>query len=216
MESDIRATKREIEAQRAIGGSTEELNAKLRKQNIDYKQFSADAGLRAKTNRTKVVSGSSDLSKTNTMKKYTNTVQNSTKHGRIELSRDKFISGDYSTSDSVISDIIGNELKGVNLSSNIAYNGRIRTQGKTQATISPIGKVTINKMEIGKQVVDTRECVIDSILHEELEARIMLRAKDNQFYTKLFNASEKERHEYINKVVKRYFNGKGLDYGKTK
>ena len=71
-------------------------------------------------------------------------------------------------------------------------------------------------MELGKQVVGTRECVIDSILHEELEARIMLRAKDNPFYSRLNSASEKERHAYINKVIRKYFDGKGLDYGATK
>lgn len=57
MERDIRATKREIEAQRAIGGSTTELQSKLRKQTADYKMFSADAGLKPKENRLRVAKG---------------------------------------------------------------------------------------------------------------------------------------------------------------
>lgn len=63
MERDIRATKREIEAQRAIGGDTTALQSKLRKQTSDYKQFSAAAGVKVKNNRLRVASGSSDLNK---------------------------------------------------------------------------------------------------------------------------------------------------------
>lgn len=64
MERGIRATKREIEAQRAIGGDTTELQAQLRKQTTDYHMFSKDVGIRAKDNRLRVASGSSDLKKT--------------------------------------------------------------------------------------------------------------------------------------------------------
>lgn len=68
MERGIRATKREIEAQRAIGGDTTELQAQLRRQTADYHAFSKDAGIRAKDNRLRVVSGSSDLNRTNVAK----------------------------------------------------------------------------------------------------------------------------------------------------
>ncbi len=59
MERNIRATKREIEAQKAIGGDTAELQRRLRKQTADYKQFSAAAGVKVKNNRLRVESGSS-------------------------------------------------------------------------------------------------------------------------------------------------------------
>lgn len=68
MERQIRATKREIEAQRTLGGDTKELQSKLRKQTADYKRFSAEVGIRSKTERLRVQTGSSDLSKTKTMK----------------------------------------------------------------------------------------------------------------------------------------------------
>ena len=68
MERQIRATKREVEAQRALGGDTKELQSKLRKQTADYKRFSAEVGIRPKTERLRVQTGSSDLSKTKTMK----------------------------------------------------------------------------------------------------------------------------------------------------
>lgn len=64
MERNIRATKREIEAQKAIGGDTAELQSRLRKKTADYKQFSAAAGVKVKNNRLRVESGSSDISKT--------------------------------------------------------------------------------------------------------------------------------------------------------
>lgn len=63
MERDIRATKREIEAQKAIGGDTKLLQSKLNKQMSDYKRFSAKAGVKPKENRLRVTNGSSDLSK---------------------------------------------------------------------------------------------------------------------------------------------------------
>lgn len=59
MERNIRATKREIEAQKAIGGDTAELQRRLRKQTADYKQFSAAAGVKVKNNRLRVESGAS-------------------------------------------------------------------------------------------------------------------------------------------------------------
>ena len=61
MERNIRATKREIEAQNAIGGSTTELRSKLRKQTAEYKSFSVDAGLKVRDNRLRVGKGTSAL-----------------------------------------------------------------------------------------------------------------------------------------------------------
>lgn len=63
MERGIRATKREIEAQNAIGGDTTQLKAKLRQQEKAYRDFSNEVGIRPKENRLVVVSGSSNLKK---------------------------------------------------------------------------------------------------------------------------------------------------------
>lgn len=68
MERNIRATKREIEAQKAIGGDTTELRKSLRQQAADYHSFSAAVGIRAKDNRLRVASGASDLTKTKSYK----------------------------------------------------------------------------------------------------------------------------------------------------
>ncbi|MBQ6807039.1 MAG: phage minor capsid protein [Lachnospiraceae bacterium] len=63
MERDIRATKREIKAQKALNGDVDVLQSRLRKQTSDYKQFSEKAGLKVKNNRLRVAGNTSDLNK---------------------------------------------------------------------------------------------------------------------------------------------------------
>lgn len=57
MERQIRATKREIEATKSIGGDAQDLQNKLRGQMADYKSFSKAAGLKERDNRLRVESG---------------------------------------------------------------------------------------------------------------------------------------------------------------
>ena len=54
MERQIRATKREIEATKSIGGDAQDLQNKLRGQMADYKSFSKAAGLKERDNRLRV------------------------------------------------------------------------------------------------------------------------------------------------------------------
>lgn len=70
MERGVRATKREIEAQTAIGGDTTILKSKLRGQTAKYHEFCREMEIRPKTNRLSVVKGSSDLTKTRSFEKY--------------------------------------------------------------------------------------------------------------------------------------------------
>lgn len=88
MERGIRATKREIEAQKAIGGSTKDLTAKLRKQTADYRGFSESVGIRPKDNRLRVASGTSEWKKIGVKKKDDNVVK-STSGVTIEPTKDK-------------------------------------------------------------------------------------------------------------------------------
>lgn len=68
MERKVRETKREIEAKRAIGGDTDDLESAKRKQIAEYHKFSDEMGIRPKDNRLRVVNGSSDLTKTKSYK----------------------------------------------------------------------------------------------------------------------------------------------------
>lgn len=81
MERNIRATKREIEAQKALGVETPEqkenmqrLRAKLRQQTAEYNQFSHDVNIRPKQNRLSVVSGSSNLNNTGVAQNHRNAI----------------------------------------------------------------------------------------------------------------------------------------------
>lgn len=74
MERDIRATKREIEAQRAIDGDTEELEKQLKLQRANYRRFSNEADLKVKNNRLRIVGGSGNLERTAVARKYKNDI----------------------------------------------------------------------------------------------------------------------------------------------
>lgn len=91
MERNIRATKREIEAQKAIGGDTKELQSKLRKQVSDYHSFSNSVGIRAKDNRLRVVSStsSSNKAKEREIKRGEDNVVKSTGNATIKISKEK-------------------------------------------------------------------------------------------------------------------------------
>lgn len=69
MERDIRATKRELEAQKAIGGDTKLLEARKRKQIADYHNFSKEMDISPKDNRLRVIAGSSDVSRTKVVRR---------------------------------------------------------------------------------------------------------------------------------------------------
>ncbi len=91
MERNIRATKREIEARKVIGGDTKELQSKLRKQVSDYHSFSNSVGIRAKDNRLRVVSStsSSNKAKEREIKRGEDNVVKSTGNATIKISKEK-------------------------------------------------------------------------------------------------------------------------------
>lgn len=122
MERDIRATKREIKAQKAIGGDTAELQSKLRKQTADYKQFSAAAGVKTKDNRLRVVKASGNTgNKARIFKNAANGIEKAKKRdtmlqtgekkgvdvhnvGKIDLSIYKCVTADIVTDEVIITD----------------------------------------------------------------------------------------------------------------
>nr|DAN87688.1 MAG TPA: minor capsid protein [Caudoviricetes sp.] len=108
MERQIRATKREIEATKSIGGDAQDLQNKLRGQLSDYTSFSKAAGLKERDNRLRVVTGTTnrpisrtkiDVNETTRSKKIAKITDESSKGQLIEnteksskiLSTDKVI-----------------------------------------------------------------------------------------------------------------------------
>lgn len=68
MERDIRALKREIEAQNRLGGPTTELKSQLRAKTAEYVRFSDKAKLKVRDNRLRVEKSSSNIKKTKAYK----------------------------------------------------------------------------------------------------------------------------------------------------
>ena len=96
--------------------------------------------------------------------------------GGASIAKPKLTRGKYPTSDEEINSIIHNELSGIKFSVSPVYNSRIGSAGKTKAAVSPSGRIRIKSIEIGKQYRNTKEALIDTIIHEELEARILTRS----------------------------------------
>ena len=65
-------------------------------------------------------------------------------------------------------------------------------------------------MCIGKQYRKGRAELIDTIVHEELEARIWLNRHSSERYFALNEATDDERHAYIQKIIDRYMRLKGI------
>lgn len=141
------------------------------------------------------------------------TIEYLPKDSEDDIIRNKMVAGKYPVSNEQIDDILNNELKEFEMPVKPTYNPRIRSQGRVRATETGWGTVTINSIDIGKQVKDTRECLIDSILHEYLESQILLNKNFNQFYADLYSEGDEAIHKYINDYIKDFFNQKGLNYG---
>lgn len=120
----------------------------------------------------------------------------------------------YPVTQSQIDDIIKNELSDFEIIMHPEYNPRLRSPGKTTAQMYPWGEVKqIKKIEIGPQSKGTKECLLDTIIHEELEAKILLESNKNDFYRKLHEMDNEDRHRYINSKIKEHFDKKGWNYG---
>ena len=67
-------------------------------------------------------------------------------------------------------------------------------------------------MEIGKQKLPGSKELADTLLHEELEARIWLNKHSREQYYEFNEAKdETEKHAYIQKVVDRFLKLKGIE-----
>lgn len=141
------------------------------------------------------------------------TVAKSTESGIIKLERKNVSYERFPASQERIDSLIEQDLRGVKFTSKPKYNPRIRDNGKTTIREYRDGTVKeVIKVEIGKQDKSSAEFLEDTILHEELEARIAVRSKYSGKYKNLYNSNDVVRHKYINKLIKRYFKIKGWNY----
>lgn len=85
-EREIRALKRERDALDKLGENSKEIRAKIRQKTREYEKFCGDCGLRPQPGRTRVESGSSDLTKTKAWKEYEG-IANAKKNGIIKVEK---------------------------------------------------------------------------------------------------------------------------------
>ncbi|MBR5156481.1 MAG: hypothetical protein IKW59_01805 [Clostridia bacterium] len=118
--------------------------------------------------------------------------------------------GRYTWSQQTLEEIKNNDLSGIRFTKEPIYNPRIRCNGKTTIAVNKYNDVLyIEKIEIGKQDKSSLEFLEDTIIHEELEARIAMKSNLSSKYKHLYTADELKRHDYINKVINRFFKTKG-------
>lgn len=208
MERNIRAIKREIAKYEELDSPTAQkkynsLNDLLAKKMRQYVDFCSKNNLPLREWGTKIHNNNTNRLKSDIIN---NKVHNA-------VLRDKYVKGKYPTSDEEIQSVIENELSGVRFSADIKYNPRIKTAGKTQLEYYAWGQFKgVKKIEIGKQVLPTKEELIDSILHEELEVRLSKKYRLNE----LLKMTDTEIHGKIDKIIERIFKGKGWNYGNTR
>lgn len=116
----------------------------------------------------------------------------------------------YPVTQQQIDSIIQNELSGIRFTAKPTYNGRIGTPGLTKIGYNSDGTKYAGPIYIGKQSSESKRELIDTLVHEELEARIWLNRHGSEKYWALNDADDDKRHEYIYRVVDKFIKIKGL------
>lgn len=128
----------------------------------------------------------------------------------LSIREKRTASGRYSVSQQKIDSLTSGKLSGINTPVPVTYNARLRCNGKTTAELYQWGAVKrVTKIEVGAQDRESEGFLVDTILHEALEAKIMLRSGKCDKYAKLNCATDDVRHKYINSVIKRYMRIRG-------
>jgi hypothetical protein len=111
----------------------------------------------------------------------------------------------------MIDDTIAENLNNIHFTMKPRYNARVK-DGKTKVSVSGIS-VKVTSVEIGRLTTEKGNALLGLIVHEELEARIAVRA-DRHWGGKFGEMLEKtqKRHKYIDAVIARYFRLRGWNH----
>lgn len=109
-----------------------------------------------------------------------------------------------------IDSLLNNELAGIKFSAHPTYSPHLGTYGKTTVVVDQDGRIKVSKMLIGKQKNSSKQELIDTLIHEELEARILLNKHSRELFYELKYADDDERHVWIQKIINRYIKLKGF------
>lgn len=170
MERDIRATKREIEAQKAIGGDTSLLEAQKRKQIKEYHNFSNAMGIRAKDNRLRVIKGTSDLKKTQTTQRV------NVSRARREAAEKLFSVEPVEKGDVILAENIYKDLKRSEIGQEVIEfieKNHVDVQIlNNKSSIDDIGMNSLYGYQIGNSIFinaltcKTKKKVVETLIHE--------------------------------------------------
>lgn len=173
MERDIRATKREIEAQRAIGGDIAELEKQLKLQKANYWRFSSEADLKVKQNRLRIVGGSSNLRKTYAVKKQLRVLESRAAENKAKSLFDvqPVLKGDTVKEISLYKDLKTSDI-GVHVLEFIDKNNTTVDILYDKDSIEAMGMGSDYGIEIGNHIYinarlcNTKKKMVETIIHE--------------------------------------------------
>lgn len=217
MERGIRAAKRECMMLQEVGDTEglQKASLRLRNQREKYSAYCKETGLKQHNDRTQVYGYDRSRSSKTVWaeRKAKSGLDNGGESGIIKLKES--ISSRFSASQDRIDSLIESDMSNIKFTCKPVYNPHIRVNGKTKIVEDCVtGKVKrIESIEIGKQDKSSAEFLEDTIIHEELEARIAMRSLFSSKFSRLYyDCSDDERHQYINSRIERYFRIKGWWY----
>ena len=103
-----------------------------------------------------------------------------------------------------------NELSGIRFSAKPTLNNRIWTAGKTSKAYNAKTDTYDLLIEIGKQYSPSRKALADTLIHEELEARIIMNPHHRELYYEFVESDDDIIHQYIQRIVDRFLKIKGM------
>lgn len=119
------------------------------------------------------------------------------------------VKGKYPVTQEQIDDLVNGKLSGIRFSARPKYSARISSFGLTSIKRDRDGRRS-TVIQIGKQKRPGEAELVDTLVHEELEARIALNRHSRELYYHLNAAPDDERHAYIQKIIDRYVKMRGL------
>ena len=111
--------------------------------------------------------------------------------------------GQHPVTQEKIDEMVDGPLAGMRFPVRPVYNPKIGVPGKTTIKIDSDGNISVS-IEIGKQYKPGDEELLDTLIHENLEARIGVNSHSSEKYYELNDMTDDERHEYIQRIIDRY------------
>ena len=119
--------------------------------------------------------------------------------------------GEYPVTQEQVDSIVQNELSVIRFSVKPKVNNRIGTPGKASKRYNMKIDGYELVVEIGKQYSSSRKDLIDTLIHEELEARIIKNSHHRELYCEFVEANDDDTiHAYIQKLVDRFLAIRGI------